>query len=198
MRLVEAIVDANHRALAGDARAGLRPADFAAALPLVALTCFDPRLHALLPEVLGVSESDFLWLTSPGAAVSGPQSETARAVALACAVDGGREVVVLGHTDCRCLPAGRGPLAERLRSHGAEAAALGRDFDEWLPPAADERSAVVAAVRRLRASPFLPRLLPVHGLLVDTDTGRLEWVLHGYAATADRQAPLPPPGAGRS
>ena len=38
MRLLEAIIDANHRALAGDESAGLRPAEFADSLPIIALT----------------------------------------------------------------------------------------------------------------------------------------------------------------
>ncbi len=54
MRLFEAIIDANHRALAGDQNAGLHPAEFEAELPMVALTCIDARLNALLPQVLGV------------------------------------------------------------------------------------------------------------------------------------------------
>ena len=70
MRLFEAIVDANHRALAGDSRAGIRPAEFADALPVVVLTCFDPRLHPLMPEVLGVAESDFIWITNAEATSS--------------------------------------------------------------------------------------------------------------------------------
>jgi hypothetical protein len=45
-RLFEAMIDANHRALAGDAQAGLHPADYEDELPLVALTCVDVRLNA--------------------------------------------------------------------------------------------------------------------------------------------------------
>ena len=55
MRLFEAIIDANHRAVAGDASAGLHPADFADELPVIALTCVDPRLNALFPECAGAA-----------------------------------------------------------------------------------------------------------------------------------------------
>jgi carbonic anhydrase len=54
MRLFEAIVDANHRAAAGDQHAGLHPSEFESELPIIALTCIDVRLNPLLPEVLGV------------------------------------------------------------------------------------------------------------------------------------------------
>src|ERR1700709_1834001 len=59
MRLFEAIIDANHRAVAGDASAGLHPADFADALPVIALTCIDPRLNAFFPNVLALAAEDF-------------------------------------------------------------------------------------------------------------------------------------------
>ena len=63
MRLLEAVIDANHRAAAGDASAGLHPGDFEDALPLVALTCVDARLNALLPQVLGVPSEQFICIS---------------------------------------------------------------------------------------------------------------------------------------
>jgi hypothetical protein len=62
MRLFEAILDANHRAVAGDASAGLHPADYADELPVVALTCVDPRLNAFFPNALALPAEDFIWL----------------------------------------------------------------------------------------------------------------------------------------
>ncbi len=100
MRLLEAILDANHRALAGDATAGVRPRDHADALPLVVLTCFDPRMHPLMPEVLGIPEPEFIWLTNGGNIVTHPLSSTVRSLALACAVHGGKEIAIIGHADC--------------------------------------------------------------------------------------------------
>ena len=100
MRLFEAIVQANRRAQAGDDSAGLHPADFTDSLPLIALTCIDPRLNPLLPEVLGVPEEKFIWLRNAGNIITGPASSTMRSLALACAVKGGREIAILGHTDC--------------------------------------------------------------------------------------------------
>jgi carbonic anhydrase len=46
MRLFEAILEANRRAVAGDPNAGVRPADFAAELPVIALTCVAQRARA--------------------------------------------------------------------------------------------------------------------------------------------------------
>src|SRR6266404_2561574 len=101
MRLFEAIIDANHRALAGDQNAGLHPAEFADELPIIALTCIDPRLNPLMPAVLGVPEDQFIWLRNAGNIITGPLSSTMRSLALACAVKGGKEIALIGHTDCQ-------------------------------------------------------------------------------------------------
>src|ERR1700676_2665951 len=100
MRLFEAVFAANQRALAGDHTAGVRIADYADEVPVIALTCIEPRLNRLLPGVLGLPEESFIWLRNGGNIITGPLSSTMRSLALACAIKGGREIAVIGHTDC--------------------------------------------------------------------------------------------------
>ena len=66
-------------------------ADFADALPVVALTCIDVRLNHLLPDVLGLPEAHFIWLRNAGNIITGPLSSTMRSLALACAIKGRRK-----------------------------------------------------------------------------------------------------------
>ena len=72
MRLFEAIIDANHRAVAGDASAGLRPAEYADSLPVIALTCIDPRLNVYFPNVLALPAEQFIWLRNAGNIITSP------------------------------------------------------------------------------------------------------------------------------
>ena len=116
MRLFEAIIDANHRALAGDQHAGLHPTEFESELPVVALTCIDVRLNPLLPEVLGVPKEQFIWLRNAGNIVTGPVSSTMRSLAMACAIKGGKEIAIIGHTDCQVGKTTTMELIERLRA----------------------------------------------------------------------------------
>src|SRR3954464_14608648 len=118
MRLIQAIIDANNRAIAGDPTAGLRPSDYSDSLPLIALTCIDVRLNPLLPEVLGIEEKDFIWLRNAGNIITGPLSSTMRSVSLACAVKGAKEIAVIGHTDCMVCKTGMMQLTDRLRALG--------------------------------------------------------------------------------
>src|SRR6188508_3092198 len=116
MKLFEAIVDANHRAVAGDQSASITPGDFTNELPVIALTCVDPRLNALFPNVLGLPGDQFIWLRNAGNIVTGPLSSTTRSLALACAVKGGREIAVIGHSDCQVGKTSVSQLLEKLKA----------------------------------------------------------------------------------
>jgi carbonic anhydrase len=180
MRLLEAIIDANHRALAGDAQAGLHPAEFEDALPLVALTCIDVRLNALLPQVLGIPADQFIWLRNAGNIVTGPTSSTMRSLALACAVKGGREIAVIGHTDCQVSKTSTTLLLDRLHALGVERQMLPDNLNEFFGVFTSERQNVIKGAETIRRSPLIGPKIPVHGLLVDIETGKLDWLVNGY------------------
>src|SRR5688572_25686209 len=166
MRLFEAILDANQRAARGE-KAGLRPDDFADSLPIVALTCIDPRLNPLMPEVLGIPEEQFIWLRNAGNIITGPLSSTMRSIALACAVKGGREIAIIGHTDCKVRHTSASDLIDRLRKLGIDRAKLPDNVNEFFGLFASERANVLKAVDFVRQSPVIGAAIPVHGLLVD-------------------------------
>ncbi len=179
-RLFEAIVEANHRALAGDTQAGLHPADFEDELPLVALTCVDVRLNNLLPQALGVAPEQFIWLRNAGNIITGPMSSTMRSLALACAVKGGKEIVIIGHTDCQVGKTTALELLERFRALGVERHMLPDNLNEYFGIFGSDRQNVIKAAETARSSPLIGPKVPVHGLLVEIDTGRLEWLVNGY------------------
>jgi carbonic anhydrase len=182
MRLFETIVEANHRALAGDSKAGLHPAEFVDALPLVALSCIDVRLNPLLPEVLGIPEEQFIWLRNAGNVISGPLSSTMLSVALACAIKGGKEIAVIGHTDCQVGRTTTTELIERFRALGIGRDRLPQNLTEYFGTFASERTNVIQGAQIVRQSPLIGVGVPVHGLLVDIQTGKLEWLVNGYQA----------------
>ncbi len=180
MRLFEAIMDANHRALAGDVNAGLHPADFANALPVAALTCIDARLNPLFPEVLALPKEQFIWLRNAGNIITGPMSSTMRSLALACAIKGGKEIAIIGHTDCLVGKTSTMKLTDALRAQGVDRAKLPENLTEYFGMFASERQNVIKAVDFVRQSPLIGPRVPVHGLMVDIATGMLDWVVNGY------------------
>jgi carbonic anhydrase len=184
MRLLEAIIEANHRAAAGDSNAGLRPAEFTDSLPIVALTCIDPRLNRLFPQVLGLPEDQFIWLRNAGNIITGPLSSTLRSVALACAIKSGKEIAIIGHTDCAVGKTSTLQIIEKLRALGVDRQRLPENLAEFFGVFASERQNVMKAADIVRNSPLVGAGTPVHGLLVDTETGRLEWLVNGYDTQA--------------
>jgi carbonic anhydrase len=182
MRLFEAIVDANHRAIAGDEKAGVRVADFENELPVIALTCVDPRLNALFPNVLGLPGDQFIWLRNAGNIITGPLSSTMRSLALACAVKGGKEIAIIGHTDCQVGKTTTMQLLEKLETVGVKRQLLPENINEFFGMFGSDRQNVIKACDFVRHSPLIGLKIPVHGLLVDIETGKLEWLVNGYQA----------------
>jgi carbonic anhydrase len=190
MRLFEAIIDANHRAVAGDQHAGLHPAEFEGELPVVALTCIDVRLNPLLPEVLGVPKEQFIWLRNAGNIITGPLSSTMRSLALACVVKGGKEIAIIGHTDCQVGKTTMMELIDRFRAVGIERHLLPANVNEFFGMFSSERANVIKAVDVVRSSPLIGPMIPVHGLLVDIETGKVEWLVNGYQTLETRGASM--------
>jgi carbonic anhydrase len=189
MRLFESIIDANHRAVAGDASAGLHPDDFADELPVVALTCIDARLNKLFPAVLGVPEEKFIWLRNSGNIIFDSMSSMTRTLAMACAIKGGKEIAIIGHTDCLVCKTTTMDLLDKLKALGVDRSRLPENLNEFFGMFGSERQNVIKACDTVRSSPLIGPKVPVHGLMVDIETGRLEWVVNGYDAL---QTHLPP------
>src|SRR5215469_15720968 len=180
MRLFEAIIDANHSAVSGDASAGLHPADFADSLPVVALTCIDPRLNAYFPNALALPTEDFIWLRNAGNIITSTLSSTMRSLALACAVKGGREIAVIGHSDCQVCKTTTMQLLDKLKALGVDRSRLPENISEFFGTFGSERQNVIKACDLARSSPLIGPKIPVHGLLLDIQTGRLDWLVNGY------------------
>src|SRR3989442_765044 len=180
MRLLEAIVAANHAAAEG--RKGEVQLDlFKDSLPLAALTCIDARLNKLFPGALGLSEEQFIWLRNAGNVVTSPTSSTVRSIALAFYVKGAKEIALIGHTDCKMSKLTMMNLLDQMQEHGIDRNALHMpNLQEFFGLFASEQQNVIKGVGFLRQSPVIPGKIPVHGLLINTNTGRLDWLLNHY------------------
>jgi carbonic anhydrase len=180
MPLLDALVAWNHQAITAEGAPALDLDPFAESLPLIALTCIDPRLNAYFPKVLGLRDEQFIWLRNAGNVITSPTSSTMRSLALACAIKGGREIAIIGHTDCGVRKTGMAELTDRFRALGIPREKLPNDLVGYFGTFASERQNVIKAVEHARASPLIGPQIPVHGLLFDVETGSIESVVNGY------------------
>lgn len=191
MRPFESIVLWNQRIVAGEKPMSWPADDLADALPVVALTCIDPRLNAHFPNALGLRAEQFIWLRNAGNVITGPTSGTMRSLALACAVKGGREIAIIGHSDCGVRKTGVAELTDRFRDLGVPREKLPDDLVGFFGLFASERQNVRRGVDFIRQSPLIGARIPVHGLLIDIQTGTLEWVVNGYDALTQATSATP-------
>jgi carbonic anhydrase len=180
MRLFETILEANQRAIAGQSVAGDAIAIANSDLPVAVLTCVDARLNNLLPDALGIPESQLIWLRNAGNIITGPLSSTMRSLALACAVKGAKEIAIIGHSDCLVGRTTAMQLLDRLAALGVDRHRLPENLVEYFGLFGTERQNVMRGVDFVRISPLIGAKVPVHGLLIDVHSGQLEWVVNGY------------------
>jgi carbonic anhydrase len=123
-----------------------------------------------------------------------------RSLALACAIKGAKEIAIIGHSDCRVRQISMLELTDRFKALGIERSKLPDNVTEFFGLFASERQNVMRAVELARQSPIIGPKMPVHGLMIEIQSGRLEWVVNGYdslaMATSASPAAAPPAASG--
>jgi carbonic anhydrase len=126
------------------------------------VTCMDARI--LPSRVLGIDIGEAHVIRNAG----GRAQEALRSLVISQQLLGTREVAVIHHTDCGMLtftnPQLRAKVKETL---GADAGGI--DF----LPFSDVEQSVREDVDFLRASPLIPRDIPIRGFVYDVKTGTL-------------------------
>jgi carbonic anhydrase len=152
------------------------------------VTCMDCRLVGMFEQALGLERGDVVELRTAGATIATPERERAasdliRSLAGAIYLLGVREVLVIGHTSCGLARVDPATLTASMQALGVDPQHLIASYGlgdiqglvRWLGAFDDLQSNVREVVQVIRSSPFLPAI-PVHGLVIDISTGRLELV----------------------
>ena len=130
------------------------------------LTCMDARLDPA--RFLGLAEGDAHVIRNAGGRAS---DDAVRSLIISQQLPGTQEVLVIHHTDCGMLTFSNEDMHKLLRSRfGADPTQT--DF----LPFRDLAQSVRDDVARLRASPLIPREVPITGYVYDVKTGRIEEV----------------------
>ena len=114
-----------------------------------------------------------------------------RSLALACAVKGGKELAVIGHTDCQVAKTTTMQLLDRLHAMGVERHMLPDNLTEYFGVFGSERQNIIKAAQIARSSPLIGPNVYVHGLLIDIESGKLEWIVNGYETLERASAGAP-------
>ncbi|QBD79393.1 carbonic anhydrase [Ktedonosporobacter rubrisoli] len=152
------------------------------------VTCMDCRLVRMFEDALGLERGDVLELRTAGATISEPErpagaNDLIRSLAGGVYLLGVRQVLVIGHTQCGLSHIEPATLTASMQALGVdpqkliEQEKLGdiNGLIKWLGGFSDVHINVKEVVEVIRSSPYLPRI-PVHGLVIDINTGKLTLV----------------------
>jgi carbonic anhydrase len=155
---------------------------------LVILTCMDTRLVELLPRAMGIRNGDVKMIKNAGAIVSHPFGSVMRSVLVAVYELGATEIAVVGHHGCGMTGLSCASVLEKARARGVGEEVLatlqhsGIDLQRWLIGFERVEDGVTQSVGIIRNHPLLPADLPVHGLIIHPETGKLDLLVDGYTA----------------
>ena len=170
-----------------------RPLSKAPQKRVVIFTCMDTRLVEFLEPALGLKRGDAKMIKNAGNTLVDPGGGVVRSLVVAVHVLQCEEIFVIGHKDCGMAQIDEPALRQTMLERGVPKQsidALRPSLGEWLGGFHDPMGNVERVVRLLRENPLIPRDVPIHGLMFDPASGRLELLVAGYTV-AGRLSDIP-------
>jgi carbonic anhydrase len=154
---------------------------------MVILSCMDTRLVELLPKAMNLKNGDAKIIHNAGAILTSPFGNIMRSIIVAVYELKAEEVFVVGHHDCGMTGINPDRITEKMVESGIDPEVIhtlshsGINLHRFLKGFDSVREGVETSVSIIKNHPLIPRTIPVHGLLIDPVTGKLEIVIDGYA-----------------
>jgi len=147
---------------------------------LAIVTCMDTRLtDGFLEQAMGIERGDAKIIKNAGNNVL--DRDVIRSVAATIFALGAEEVMLVGHCDCGMAGASSEKLKAAMLEKGISAEEIAKvDLAEWIGAIESEESNVINGVEKIKNSPLIPDTIPVHGLIIDPITGKLDILVNGY------------------
>lgn len=152
---------------------------------IVILTCMDTRLVEMLPKAMNLKNGDVKMVKSAGAVINHPFGAVMRSIIVAVYELQAEEIYIIGHHDCGMSAIEPNSVLEKMKSRGIEEQTIdtvkysGVNLEQWLYGFDDVTDSVRHSVSMVKNHPLMDRSVPVHGLVIDPTTGKLDLVIDG-------------------
>ncbi|MDD5959157.1 MAG: carbonic anhydrase [Methanobrevibacter wolinii] len=145
---------------------------------LAILTCMDTRLVDFLEPALGIKRGDAKIIKNAGNTIVG--EDAIRSIAAAIYSLGAEEVMVIGHTDCGMANANEEKIKNNMIEKGISEEEINKvNLKEWIGAIDDEESNVVKTVETIKNHPLISNEIPIHGLIINIENGKLKVLVDG-------------------
>lgn len=153
---------------------------------IVILTCMDTRLTELLLKSMNFKNGDVKLIKNAGAVITHPFGSIMRSLLVAVYELKADEVFIIGHHDCGMSSINTDDLIAKMVERGVDQSLFktlnysGIDMRDWLRGFNDVTESVKNSVDLLVNHPLMDKDVPVHGLVINPETGRLDKIIEGY------------------
>ncbi|MGI5997057.1 MAG: beta-class carbonic anhydrase [Lutispora sp.] len=177
--MLNSILEHNKRFVEERKAKGLdKPISGHAQRDVMVFTCMDTRLIELLEPAMGFKRGDIKILKNAGNIIRDGCDEIIRCITVGTVLMGLSEVYVVGHKDCGMSKLTPGEVREKMIARGIPKEKVDSlDIEQWIGILKDERQNVIETVKKITESPFVPKDVNVHGLLMDPNSGELEVII---------------------
>ncbi|MCT2535782.1 carbonic anhydrase [Aquibacillus koreensis] len=149
----------------------------------VIFTCMDTRLIELLPKALYLRNGDVKFVKNAGAILTDPYDSVMKSLLVAVHALKADEIFVIAHHGCGMNHFDTEGFISKIQERGIDKSAIesiDTDLHEWLQGFDDVEASVKKSISVIKQHPLLPPNIPVHGLVIDPHTGKLDLVKNGY------------------
>ncbi|MGK7380009.1 beta-class carbonic anhydrase [Planococcus sp. 1R117A] len=152
---------------------------------IVILTCMDTRLLEMLPKAMNLKNGDAKIVKSAGAVINHPFGGIMRSLFVAVYELNAEEIYIIGHHDCGMAAIDPTTILAKMKARGIDEKTIeqmeysGVNLEEWLRGFDDVTESVRHGVNMVKNHPLMDSKVPVHGLVIDPTTGKLEIIVDG-------------------
>lgn len=152
---------------------------------IVILTCMDTRLFEMLPKAMNLKNGDVKIVKSAGAVINHPFGGIMRSLIVAVYELHAEEIYIIGHHDCGMSAIDPQKILGKMEARGIDHATVemmkysGVDLENWLQGFEDVEESILHSVNMVKHHPLMDPSVPVHGLVIDPTTGKLDVVVNG-------------------
>lgn len=157
---------------------------------MIILTCMDTRLVELIPSSLNIHNGEAIILKNAGGMITHPFGSIMRSMVVAIHELKAEEIFVIGHHNCGMNSVDPKETLQKMIKNNVTSSSIlstleyaGIDLQQWLHGFENVEDMVKENISMIRNHPLIPNEIPVHGLVIDPDTGKLDLTVNGYKAT---------------
>ncbi|WP_297518411.1 carbonic anhydrase [uncultured Clostridium sp.] len=151
----------------------------------VVVSCMDTRLTELLPKAMNIKNGDVKIVKNAGATVVHPFGSALRSIIVAVYEFDAKDIFVVGHHGCGMSNIEPLQMIEKMKAKGIAESTLktleysGIDLTKWLKGFTCVKESVTESVNTIKNHPLMPIDVNIHGLIIDSETGKLDLIIDG-------------------